>query len=159
MIRSFVRSLAALSLLLAATQCDSPTGPLEAPAAFELRTVDGDALPAVWVENEFVKTEVLAETLYLYGDGTGLQRATYRSTRPGQAPETYTSESRLEYTLDGARLEITFECRDVVIRPAVCLAGPHAVGLASDDVLRLATFFENSVVYRRVQAPVPVPEG
>jgi hypothetical protein len=101
---------------------------------------------------------VLVDTLYLHGDGTGLQRATYRSTRPGQAPETHTFDSPFEYTLDGARLAITFECRDVIIRTAICLAGPHAVGLASEDVLRLETFHENSVVYRRVQAPGPAPE-
>ena len=138
------------SLLLALlSACHSVVGMEEVAGVYVLESVNGSPPPAVWSQNQFVTVEVLADTIWLFSDGRGVQRVAHRYRRRGEAERTERTENPFDYTLPDGRLEISFECRDVILLSS-CAAPPHAVGRFSGDRLRLTAFFDNEVVYRRL---------
>lgn len=146
-----VRAVAAAALLALATSgCGAPTEPARVAGVFVLERVGSMPLPAVWVENEHVRVEVLADTIWLYEGGTGVQHVTRRVALPGGETQTNPDQHRFTYAIAGDRIEISIECVDVVIRAASCVAPPHAVGEVLDGGMRLFTFEDHEVLYRRL---------
>jgi hypothetical protein len=91
---------------LAACGDDGPSGGL--PGTYTLRTVNDDDLPFIESEDEFLKSEVIAETLVLNANGTFTLTTRYRDTPAGEAPSIYDAEPETgTWEKDGAT--ITFE--------------------------------------------------
>lgn len=137
-------------LVLACGQSDPvpPTGPRATPSAaartYVLRTVAGEPVPAALIDNEHATIITLADTLWLEDDGTGVEVATERSTdkASGAPPVVRTDARRFTYRLARGRIEVSFECNDVIIRS--CSAPPHYLGRLTDVRLTL----ENALSYR-----------
>lgn len=155
MSRKPVLVVAALSLAFLSSGCGSPVGPEGSAGIYVLEQINGDPLPAVTTAHEFGVTEILADTLWLETDGTGMRHVTYRSTETGAGSQTYRSEDPFTYTLNIEGLEIAFECRDVILLQrsvgmASCIAPPHFVGTIEPDGLRGEDLLENLMRYRRL---------
>jgi hypothetical protein len=156
---SINRSLLSPVLLLLAcgyTDPAPPSGPREVPSAtariYVLRTVAGDPVPAVLVDNEHVTIVTLADTVWLEADGTGIEVATERSTdkASGATPVVRTDARPFSYGLAGGRIEVSFECNDVIIRS--CIAPPHYQGGLTEARLTLdrALHYRTPLSYERV---------
>ena len=101
-----------------------------------LRSVDGEAVPTVVVDNHFVRTTVLADTIRLAADGIGERRlaehtVSFRALPPGEA--TYRRTERFTYTVEDGTFSAEVPCPEF----AGCIAPPHLVGTLSGDVLVL----------------------
>jgi hypothetical protein len=72
---------------------------------------------------------LLADTLFLADDGTGreVQRVQLLDNA-ARLMEEYTTDTNLEYTFEGGRLEIAYECAD----SGSCIAPPHLAGVRTD---------------------------
>jgi hypothetical protein len=93
---------------------------------YVLRTVAGAELPAVLVDNEHA--EIVSP-----------------------APVTRLDERPFSYSLDRGRIEVGFECNDVVIRS--CSPPPHLRGVLADQKLVLdhALYYRTPLEYERVR--------
>ena len=150
--------LSAVLLVLACGQSDPvpATGPRATPSAtgrmYVLRTVAGEPVPAALIDNEYATIVTLADTLWLEADGTGVEVATERSTdkASGDAPVVRSDARPFSYAFVGRRIEVSFECNDVIIRS--CAAPPHYLGTLTDArlVLDNAFSFRTPLVYERV---------
>jgi hypothetical protein len=125
------------ALLLVACVDNDPTGvDWRNGTAFTLESVNGRALPAVYIVGDYTSWEIVADTMVLRPDGTGthvaISRPVYPNVPAGQANRIVTD---FTYTLAQDRLEITLECNDVVLlaRAASCVAPPHFAGTLSSD--------------------------
>ena len=133
------------------------TAPREAPSAaarsYVLRTVAGDPVPAVLVDNEHVTIVTLADTVWLEADGTGVEVATERTTdKASGAPAVVRTDARpFTYGAAGGRIDVSFECNDVIIRS--CVAPPHYQGTLTDARLALdhALYYRTPLDYERVR--------
>lgn len=124
--------------------------PRQVEAEYVLSTVDGEVLPAVIAENELAVVRVIADTIRLYGNGTGVRARVTETTsdvtldvvepRP-RSPESFV------YRITGDRFEADFPCPP----EASCVAPPHLVGTLSDagQVLTSAAAWR-VLVYLRV---------
>lgn len=56
-----------------AVACGDPVAPGDIAGTYALQRVDGDPLPTVLFTTEYVRVRVLADTLRLNANGTGLQ--------------------------------------------------------------------------------------
>jgi hypothetical protein len=143
------RFIVPLALLLTAA-CDSPAGPMEGGEAYELKSVAGDEVPAIVLQNEHVTVVLLADTLRFFGEGRGVelrhQEVTY--TNGPETPEVSRIETAFGYGIAGDSIEISYVCPSF----ASCIAGPHLTGRVDGGVLRLNAGF-GVHVYERV------PEG
>ena len=113
--------------------CGDPVEPL----AFEdyvLRTIDGDPLPAVFIDNAAVATWILTDTLHLVEDGTGWRRTLTLLVIPGGNPSERLSslETPLTHRVVSGRVEIELACEDT----ASCIAPPHLAGDRTPSGLR-----------------------
>src|SRR5215212_3702052 len=105
----------ALSLALGAALvagCDrSPLSPGEVAGRYVLVSVNGAPLPAVTAETPDVTTAVLADSLQLHADGTGLE---FRLDRVTAHPAGSTTENRsslaVKFREVGGALEIVYLC-------------------------------------------------
>jgi hypothetical protein len=160
MIHSTNRSLLFPALLLLACGHSEPgpqTEPREGPSAtasaYVLRTVAGDPVPAVLVDNEHVTIVTLADTVWLEADGTGVEVATERTTdKASGAPAVVRTDARpFTYEVARGRIDVSFECNDVIIRS--CVAPPHYQGALTDARLTLnqALYYRTPLEYERVQ--------
>ena len=139
------------------TETDPTPGPSQAPSPmarmYVLRTVAGAELPAVLVDNEHAEIVSLADTIWLEADGSGLEVAVERSTDKAAetAPVTRRDERPFSYSLDRGRIEVGFECNDVVIRS--CSPPPHLRGVLADQKLVLdhALYYRTPLEYERVR--------
>ncbi|HEX5726556.1 MAG TPA: hypothetical protein VFX98_13865 [Longimicrobiaceae bacterium] len=164
MLRRLLASAAALVLALALTRCgNSPTDPPPDVAhIFVLQSINADPVPSVYVQDPTGVLEVVADSLWLYVDGTGAQHTVQRHTPAGGPPEVFHTESSFGYTLEDGHLVLNYECNDVVIQAtASCAPPPHATGELSDDEATLTLtpigFAVSRVyVYRRLESP-PTP--
>ena len=115
-----------------------------------LRSVDGEAVPTVVADNDFVRTTVLADTIRLALDGIGERRyvehtVSFRALPPGEA--TYRRTERFTYTVEDGTFSADFECPEF----ASCIAPPHLVGtLSSDSVVLDRAHYRAPLRYERV---------
>jgi hypothetical protein len=119
-----IRLLSAVGVLSCVVACGDAAGP-ELAERYVLRSIDGDALPAVFREGDFATLSIIADTLFLAVDGSGyeVQLLESLSKADGQS-HTYTSVSELEYSVTDGNITVAYECPDV----ASCIAPPHLVG-------------------------------
>ncbi len=85
---------------------------------YVLRTVAGEPVPAALIDNEYATILTLADTLWLEVDGTGVEVATERSTDKGSGTTTVvrTDARPFSHGLAGDRIEVSFECNDVIVQ-------------------------------------------
>lgn len=142
--------IAGVLLLLSLGCSGALTGP--APEGrFVLQSIDGDPVPAVWVAHAAGVTEILADTLWLDTASRGSRSVIYRSTEAGGTPNTYRAEESFTHTRVDGRIEISIDCRDVIVRTASCVAPPHMVGRIDEaDALVVEAFNGRRMRYRRI---------
>lgn len=140
--------LLTVCLLFAAAGCSSPleTAPAE---RFALQSIDGEPLPAVWTAHEAGTTEILADTLALDGNGRGMRSVTYRSTDAHGQETIERAEETFSYEFSLGAIEIAFDCNDVIIRMASCVAPPHMIGRADAERLEVIAFNARQMRYWR----------
>jgi hypothetical protein len=127
-------------------------GPGSNASVYVLRSVAGDPLPAVLVDNEHATVVSIADTIWLEPDGTGVEVATERSTDKGTAHTVVHRDERpFTYQLQQGGIEVSFECNDVIIRS--CSAPPHLRGVLreADLVLHSALYYRTPLEYERAQ--------
>ena len=127
-------------------------GPGSSASMYVLRTVAGDPLPAILVDNEHATVVSIADTIWLEPDGTGVEVATERSTDKGTARTVVHRDERpFSYTLERDRIAVSFECNDVIIRS--CAPPPHLLGVlrASGLVLESTLYHRTPLVYELIQ--------
>ncbi len=125
-----------LSVLLAAA---SGCGDALEPGTYDeyvLRSIAGEPPPAIFVDHEGGTLRILADTLFLTADGTGreVQRLEFTDKAEGSV-QVFTAGNELTYTTEEGRLEITYECNDVITVTS-CVAPPHLVGSFTPTGLR-----------------------
>ncbi|HEX8692927.1 MAG TPA: hypothetical protein VF746_10935 [Longimicrobium sp.] len=155
MTRRLLPALAAAALALALAQCRGSVDPPELTGLFVVESLNGTPLPATWVQGAWGRQEVLADTFWLFADGTGVEHVVERYvTTPPTVPDTRRRESRFAYTLgaDGA-IEIGYECNDTGGTQASCAPPPHLAGQVSESGMRLTWVvgLPQVLVLRRVQ--------
>jgi len=136
---------------------DAAAGPSQSPGLtarmYVLRKVAGAGLPAVLLDNVHATIVSLADTIWLEPDGTGVEVSTEQSQDKGAAegPITRTDERPFSYGLDRNRIEIAFECNDVIIRS--CSPPPHLMGVLTESGLLLdhALYYRTPLEYERVR--------
>lgn len=118
--------------------------PFRTGQVFVLQSIAGVALPAPEAMNNACGSLVVADTLVLHDDGTGLRR-TVQSVPSYDGPvnpdtcepaasaprERITVDNDFEYALNGTAIEVNYPCDDVSIVPADCIPGPHHSGTLS----------------------------
>ncbi|HJR16382.1 MAG TPA: hypothetical protein VJ808_05970 [Gemmatimonadales bacterium] len=146
-----------LSLSCRSVETDGTAGPSESPGLtarmYVLRSIAGERLPAVLLDNEYVTIISLADTLWLAPEGSGREIATERSLDKGstEGPIVRRDERPFAYGTSRNRIEIAFECNDVIIRS--CSAPPHLKGVLTETglVLEHALYDKGPLVYERIQ--------
>lgn len=137
--------LAAALLLPALAGCDSVLGSRapEVAGGYELVSA-----PAVVVENEGARVELLADTLWFYPDGTG-RRISHTAHAYATRDTLLRSDQEYGYTVRRGVVEIEFPCGPT----ALCSGPPHLWGTRTQDGLELR-FLGNPgelLEYRRVE--------
>jgi hypothetical protein len=119
----------------AAIACGDPLAPEEIAGIYALQRVEADHLPTVLYTNEFVRVRVLADTIRLRADGTGMRFGVweFEPLQEGLELENPASgETDLRFETVGANIEIAFVCPP----NANCLPPPHLVaGKLSEGLL------------------------
>lgn len=127
-------------------------GPGSSASMYVLRKVAGDPLPAALVDNEHATVLSLADTIWLEPGGSGVEVAIERSTDKGTASTVvYRDERRFSYQLDRNKIQVSFECNDVIIRS--CSPPPHLFGVLGKGtlVLHSALYYRTPLEYERIQ--------
>ena len=103
--------------------------------AYALQSVSGKSLPADVLTNDFVRVSAVADTLFLFENGTGANVSVERVT-DAEHPQgvVYRWESSFKYTLEGDRLSVEYYCNDVLVL-ASCAAPPHLRGTVDGAAL------------------------
>lgn len=136
---SQIRSVVVIAALAAfgCSEKQEPTGTAELRRSetYVLRTIDGDPVPAVFNDSEIATERLLADTLILDHGGTGrevqLREVLDKTTG---VMNTYTVTNDLTFSVQDGRIEIAYECNDVIIF-ASCIAPPHLVGVVGSTGL------------------------
>lgn len=126
-------------------------------STYALVEVAGDPLPTLWLENDFGRLTVLADTLWLDGGGSGRRHAAFRWEPVGGVPgpeareELRYDEGRFRYDLEDGRLVLEFRCPGF-FSFALCATPPHGIGDLADEALRLDSMLgaRAPLVYRRL---------
>jgi hypothetical protein len=102
------------SLLLGTAACSSdPLRPVDVAGIYALQQVGSDPLPTVLYESEYARVHVLADTLRLNADGTGIRTSvlTTEPLREGIAgSDGERVERQLYFELAFGRVLVTFVC-------------------------------------------------
>ena len=102
-------TLAVLVFLTSLTACDDPLGPQDVAGTYVLRSVRGDPVPAIFWESEQSQLHVLADTLRLHVDGTGVEVWLLQSTGLyASGPDR--RERVLTFHIRDSRIEATYPC-------------------------------------------------
>jgi hypothetical protein len=156
---SSIASTCLLCIGLVGCRATDGAGPVSVPelrtgSAYVLRSVAGTPPPAPLVEREDLTVVVLADTLWLHADGTGVQgivveRVTDHTS--GAAGETFAEERPFTWAVTDGRVEIALECRDVILRQ--CIAPPHYTGPITPGGLTLRSLLHdpNPLRYERIE--------
>ena len=121
---SLFRARLATLAALGTAACGDPAGPADVADTYVLRSIAGNALPAVAYTTPGLTSRVLADTLRLRADGTGSATRTAVLDPPAaDAGVPYTVTSDLTYAVVGGRVQVTYACPP----NASCVAGPHLV--------------------------------
>jgi hypothetical protein len=118
--------IAVLLVLLVGGACDASTAPNDFVAEYALISLDAQALPValpVGSPLDEAGTRVLADTLRLRADGTGVRIMRYGV---GSTSAIVIVRDELRWRAIGDALEVSFPCDDVVL--ASCIAPPHLAG-------------------------------
>ena len=115
--------------------------PFATGRVFVLQSIAGLPLPAPEAQSTACGSAVVADTLVLYDDGTGLRRTVedVPSYQGAVNPETcepaasspktrVTRQHAFEYRVSGTAIEVDYPCNDVIIVMASCIAPPHHTG-------------------------------
>lgn len=137
---------ALLALVLAG--CDSPLAPSGVAGTYVLVSIEGSPIPALYLEDEWSSSIIIADTLRLGSDRSG-ERITVQETEwryPGHESTTVDTFSQsFTYALKDRRIEISFFCPPF----ANCAPPPHIVGRATGDRLELTTNIAEMIYERR----------
>lgn len=129
------RLLGMLSVGLAVA-CGDPVAPGDFAGTYTLQRVDGDPLPTVLFTTEYVRVRVLADTLRLNANGTGLQISVreVEPLVPGLPAEPSSRvDSELRFETKGGRIEVSAICPP----NANCAPPPYLVARAVAEGLRV----------------------
>ena len=159
------RIVQTVAVLAAVSGCRSVVerDPFAVGRVFVLESIAGQALPAPEAQNTACGSVVIADTLALYDDGTGLRRTVQEvpSYEGAVNPVTcepaasgprkrITQENAFDYRLNGSAIEVDYPCNDVIIVMASCIAGPHHTGTLSAEgiVFDVSRTGRSPLVYR-----------
>jgi hypothetical protein len=118
---------AALAFAGALPACGDAAGPV-AEDSYVLRSIAGDALPALFSESEAVRVRIVADTLVLEDDLTGHEAQRLETyTKVDGSLDIYDTTISLRWVMREGRLEITYDCPDF----ATCIEPPHLAGTAT----------------------------
>ena len=123
-----------LAVVLLAVGCREPLVPASVAGAYVLREVANDALPTLRYTTDYVRVQVLADTIRLRADGTGTLASlevTESLVTAAAPPAPRLSHSEVFFRVNGHRIEITHYCPP----NANCVAGPHLIAVPTDDGL------------------------
>ena len=135
--------LVALAATLAAVGCRAAAepDPFGTGRVFVLQSIAGVPLPAPEAQYAACGSVVVADTLVLYDNGSGLRRTVQDvpSYEGAVNPETcepaassprkrITQQHEFDYRLSGSAIEVDYPCNDVIIVMASCIAPPHHTG-------------------------------
>jgi len=117
-------ALATIALAAALVGCGDPAASA-AGETYVLRSIAGDAIPAVFNESDAVQVRILADTLVLAESGIGHESQRVETLTQGDGSlDTYDVAVQLTWIIREGRLEIAYECPDF----ASCIAPPHLAG-------------------------------
>ena len=140
----------AMTGALTALGCRAATDPdpFRVGRVFVLQSIAGLSLPAPETFNTACGSVVVADTLVLYGNGTGLRRTVQDVPSYDGAvnPDTcepaassprkrITQQQEFDYRTNGSAIEVDYPCNDVIIVMASCIAGPHHTGTLTAEGL------------------------
>jgi hypothetical protein len=141
--------LACIAIL--AVGCGSPTDSNPLAGTFVLRTIAGEALPALAWETEYTAIHIIADTLLIPPRGRAEERRTaeVHSSVPHHSQKVHTTSSEIGIRLAAGRLELSYVCPP----NANCVAGPHLIGRLTDVGLTFETASGMRVplVYERIR--------
>ena len=122
--------------------------PFGAGSVFVLQSIAGESLPATEAQNAACRSLVVADTLALYDDGTGVRRTvldvpSYEGavdpvtceSAASSPRKRVTQENDFTYRLNGTAIAVDYPCNDVIIVMASCIAGPHHTGMLTAEGL------------------------
>jgi hypothetical protein len=148
---SFIRRSAPVAVLVVTgSGCSSSTGPSSVAGTYVLRSIAGDALPAVAVTGVYIEGPpiVLADTIRFRGDGAGTRAITSRGGGIGDGQPGRVSHDVLPLRVHvrGGQLDLFYDC------------GPNANCIGIGPAHLTATGFEIAAtddargpqVYRRI---------
>lgn len=116
--------VAGIVLATAPVACGEPAA-IAGGEAYELRSIAGDGLPAVFTESDAVRVRIAADTLVLAEDRTGHEVQHLETlTTADSTLETYRSVVSLTWSVRADRLTIAYDCPDF----ASCIEPPHLAG-------------------------------
>lgn len=114
-------------VLLAAAGCSSAE-PRPTSGEFVLQTVNGEPLPAIVLQGEFATVTMLADTILLFEDGTGLRiQRRHVDDDIVEVPDPgplRRDVMEFTYRYVDNRFELEYPCPGL----ALCVAPPHFVG-------------------------------
>ena len=119
-----------------AVACGDPVAPGDIAGIYTLQRVDSDPLPAVLFPTEFVRVRVLADTLRLNANGSGVQISVreVEPLVPGLPAERSSRvASELRFETKRGRIEVSTICPP----NAICPPPPHFVARAVAEGLRV----------------------
>ena len=137
--------LAAVSLLAG---CRESLAPLQGDI-YVLESIAGDPLPAPYAANQVSAHRILADTVALAANGTGVRRTTYDDD--GVDGGSYLRSEEFTWVEAGGRVSVTYRCPP----NAGCVPAPHLSGPRTNTAL---TFDQSAIsmqplVYRRMFPP------
>lgn len=130
-----------------AAACESPFSPGPPAATYVLAAPAGDTLPVVLWTHEGHTLSVLADTIRLRSDGSGvhvrLQRLQPANSETTASPSS--TRAPFAYRIVGERIEISYPCPP----NANCIAPPHEIGRVTEDAIALESLPDGFVHHRR----------
>ena len=122
------------SALLGVLGCGDTLSPGDVNGMYVLQTVGANPVPALLPTSSNWQHRVVADTLVLRKDGSGVQVRWSQSFQVGTAePAPARWEMGLGYRIVGSTIEITMICPP----NALCAAGPHMIARRDGDGLRV----------------------
>ena len=128
-----------VALLACLPGCDAVLTPDLATGAYALRSGSSDVL-----QNPSVRIQIVADTLWLQGDGTA-RRVLRQFLDYGTYPDTtLTSEESYRYRRSGRTIEFEYQCPP----NALCSAPPHLWGKIGVGEMELRSAFDPRALLR-----------